>query len=114
MLGRSSGELLLIRPDRALIDPSANYADFVARQRRSFAFGRHLAEILIDSGDHSHQPAVAALASEDLRSAIAAVQRPLLLVQSQPALLMLLAMAREAVLLQQRQYIRRELNLSAR
>src|SRR5437879_1314298 len=98
MLRRGDGELLFIRPDRPLIDPSANHPDFVGRQRRAFAFRRHLAKILVDPGDHPHQPAVGALASDDLRAAIAAVERTLALIEPQTALLMLLTVAGEAIL----------------
>src|SRR5262245_41757809 len=91
--GRS--KLRFVGPFGPLIDPSANQSNFLRRQGLSFFLRRHAAKIFIDAGNHAHQPALGALSSNDLRPAIATIQRPLFLIQPQAALLMLLPVARE-------------------
>ena len=96
---------------RALIDPRAEHADLVGRKALAFAVGRHQ-KIFVDAGDEANQLTLAALAGNERRFAvIAAGGQRLMAIDAKIALLLLLAVASDAVLLEDRLDIAREVDL---
>ena len=95
------GERGIVRPIGSLIDPGPNQTDFSRRQPLPLAVGRHLTEFVVDSGHQPYQPALGALARDDVAAQVAAGQRPLLLIETQAPFLVLAAVARMAVSLEE-------------
>src|SRR5262249_33883112 len=83
-------------PPGPLIDPGAEQADLLGRERLARPFGRHLV-VLVEAGGITDQAALGALARHDRRPAVTPGHRAIFDVQRQAALLFLRAVAAIAV-----------------